>query len=238
MNQGYSPQNDPFSSSTHTGFNSVAESSIEVRANFIRKTYVLFLAGILTAIVAGTICLRVPAVNNAAIGILQMPILAIGLILGGSILSQAVARIQGVGYIALFGFTALIGFLFAPIIRTYAPDVVGQAGFLTIMIFGGLTAYAFVSGKNFSFMGGFLFVGIWAVILAGIANVFFFNNAGMSYWLAWGALLISSGFVLYQTSNIIHEYDEHGYCAAALGLFISFFNIFTSLLRILGGNRN
>jgi FtsH-binding integral membrane protein len=120
----------------------------------------------------------------------------------------------------------------------YAPAVVGQAAFLTIMIFGGMTAYAFISGKNFSFMGGFLFVGIWAVILAGVGNMFFFKNVDLSYWLAWGMLLVSSGFVLYQTSNIIHEYGPRDYCAAALGLFISFFNIFTSLLHILGGNRD
>ncbi len=63
-----------------------------------------------------------------------------------------------------------------------------------------------------------------------------FKSSGFSYWLAWGTLFFSSGYVLYQTSNIIHEYRENEYCAAALGLFISFFNIFMSLLRILGGN--
>lgn len=234
MNSDFNPQRDSFSNTTLA---SVANASADVRANFIRKTYVLFFAGILTAIVAGTLCLQSASVYSAAISVWRMPILAIGLVLGGSIAAQAVARSEGINYVALFGFTGLIGFLFAPIVASYAPTVVGQAGFLSIMIFGGMTAYAFVSGKNFSFMGGFLFVGIWAVILAGVGNLFFFKSVNMSYWLAWGSLLISSGFVLYQTSNMIHEYGERDYCAAALGLFISFFNIFMSLLRILGGNR-
>ncbi len=236
MNRDFNSQGNPFGETTQMA--NVANASLEVRANFIRKTYVLFLAGVLTAVLAGAACLQIPSLYNMAIGVWRMPILAIGLVLGGSILAQALARSEGINYVALFAFTGMIGFLFAPIVNLYAHAVVGQAGFLTIMIFGGMTAYAFVSGKNFSFMGGFLFVGIWAVILAGIGNMFFFKSVGMSYWLAWGSLLISSGFVLYQTSNMIHEYGERDYCAAALGLFISFFNIFMSLLRILGGNRN
>ena len=236
MNQGYSPQEGPFSETT---MNTVANASVEVRANFIRKTYVLFLAGILTAVIAGAICLRTPQVYLAVTNLLtSSPLLFVGIFLGSSFLAQAVSRVEGLNYIALFGFTGLLGLLIAPIVDTYAPKVIGEAGFLTIVIFGALTAYAFVSGKNFSFIGGFIFVGMVAVVLAGLANMFWFKSSGFSYWIAWGSLLMSSGYVLYQTSNMIHEYDERGYCSAALGLFISFFNIFMSLLRILGGNRN
>lgn len=235
MNSGYNPRPDsPFSNSTHTW--AVSEAPADVRMNFIRKTYVLFMAGILMAVTAGAICLSVPAVYAAARGVLGQPILAIALIIGGSIGAQALARKEGVNYAALFGFTALIGWLFAPIIAYYSTAVVGQAAFLTIVIFGALTAYVFVTKKDFSFMGGLLFIGMVGIVLAGIGNVLWFKSSGFSYWLAWGTLFFSSGYVLYQTSNIIHEYRENEYCAAALGLFISFFNIFMSLLRILGGN--
>lgn len=235
MNDGFNPQRDAFSNSTHTQF--VAQASAETRMNFIRKTYVLFLAGIVMAVAMGAVCLSVPAVGNIAISILRTPILAILLIVGGSIAAQAASRVEGLNYVALFGFTGLMGLIFAPIVATYAPAVIGQAAFLSVVIFGGLTAYALTTRKDFSFLGGMLFVGIWAIVIAGIANIFWFKNSGFEYWLAWGMLFISSGFVLYQTSNITRTYGERDYCAAALGLFISFLNIFMSLLRILGGNR-
>ena len=235
MNSGFNSQHDPFASSTHMQF--VAQASADTRMNFIRKTYALFLAGVLMAVAMGALCLNVAPVANIAITILRNPILAIALILGGSIGAQAVSRVEGLNYLALFGFTGLMGLIFAPIVAMYAPSVVGQAAFLSIVIFGGLTAYSLTTRKDFSYLGGMLFVGIWAIVIAGIANVFWFKNSGMEYWLAWGTLFISSGFVLYKTSNMLHVYGERDYCAAALGLFISFFNIFMSLLRILGGSR-
>jgi FtsH-binding integral membrane protein len=216
----------------------VSQASAEVQIGFIRKTYLLFMAGILSAVVGGVMCLNVEPVLRFALAILRNPLIAILVIVGGSFAAQALAYMPGVNYAALFGFTALIGIVFTPIIAMYAPEVVGQAAFLTLIVFGSLTAYTFVTRKDFSFMGGILFVGILTVILAGAANIFFFKSSGMSYWLAWAMLFVSSGFVLYQTSNIIHHNTERDTVAAALGLFISFFNIFMSLLRILGGNRD
>jgi modulator of FtsH protease len=238
MNSGYNPEGGPFKETTLGAPMSIAQSSAEARMNFIRKTYVLFLAGILTCVMGGVACLNVEPVTMLSLAILQNPILILVVILGGSIAAQAVARVPGLNYVALFGFTGILGIVMTPIIALYRPEVVGQAGMLTMVVFGALTAYAFVSRKNFSFMGGILFIGMLSLIAGGIANMFFFKSWDFSYWLAWGTLFISSGFVLYQTSNIMHEYSEGDEVAAALGLFISFFNIFMSLLRILGGNRD
>jgi FtsH-binding integral membrane protein len=238
MNSGYNPQNDPFSSTTHLPM--VSDASVETRLNFIRKTYVLFLMGILTAVAAGVVCLSVPAVNGAVFGLLRSsPIILFLLIIGASIGAQAVSRIEGLNYVALFGFTGLMGLLFAPIVALYAPTVVGQAAFLTVAIFGALTAYAFISRKDFSYLGGMLFIGVISLVLGGLANAFFFKSGIASYMMAWVTVLIFSGYVLYDTSQIIHRYDERGYCSAALSLFLDFLNIFMALLRILsGGNRN
>jgi FtsH-binding integral membrane protein len=115
---------------------------------------------------------------------------------------------------------------------------VGQAAFLSILVFGALTAYALISRQNFNFMGGMLFVGMLGLIGAGIANALWFKSSGFSYWLAWGSLFFSSGYVLWQTGRMVHDYEPRENIAAALGLFISFFNIFMSILRILGGNRD
>jgi FtsH-binding integral membrane protein len=243
MNSGYNPpprSNDPWGASTYGQPLTVAESPAEVQLNFIRKTYVLFMAGILSSIVAGVICLQTPLLS-VALGILQMPLLAFGLILGGSIGAQALARKEGINYVALFAFTSFLGFIMAPVLamtEMRSPGILGQTAFLSTLVFGALTAYAFISRKDFNFLGGIVFVGMIAMIGAGLANMLWFKSSGFGYWMAWGTLLFSSGFVLYQTSRMIHDYDPREYCAAALGLFISFFNIFMSILRILGGNRD
>lgn len=245
QNQGYPPASDP--NSTPPGgypwggapsgsLNSVADSSPEVRANFIRSTYLLFMSGILCSIVVGTLTLSSYALTRVAFGIVTNLWLSLILILGGSFAAQAVARKPGINMVGLYGFTALIGFLFAPILRLYQPALVGQAAFLAVVVFGALSAYALISKQNFSFLGGFVFIGLSTVIVAGIANAAFFHSSGLGYWLAWGCLIFSSGWVLYDTSRMVHDYKPNENVAAALGLFISFFNIFMSILRILGGN--
>ncbi len=242
--QGQNNSPNPFAYSSQPL--TVADSPVEVRMEFIRKTYSLFLAGILCSIVAGTICLNSQPVLSAALGILSSPLLAIVLLFGLSLGAQAVSRVEGLNYAALFGFTAFIGFLFAPILALYEqgapgtgghPGIVLQAAALTTIAFSALTAYVFVSKKDFSFMGGLLFVGLIMLILGGLANVFFFKSAGAGYYMAWITVFLFSGFVLYDTSQIIHRYDAKGYCSAALSLFLDFFNMFMAILRILGGNR-
>ncbi|PQV63104.1 putative protein/modulator of FtsH protease [Abditibacterium utsteinense] len=233
-----SGNSNPFSYSSQPL--TVADSPVEVRMEFIRKTYSLFLAGILCALVAGTICLNSTPVYSAAIGILQLRLLAFVLILGLAMGAQAVSRIEGLNYAALFGFTAFIGFLFAPILRLYeqsAPGIVVQAATLTAITFTALTAYAFITKKDFSFLGGMLFVGLILLIGGSLANMFFFKSSGASYYMAWVTLFLFAGYVLYDTSQIIHRYDAKSYCSAALSLFLDFFNMFMAILRILSGNR-
>ena len=238
----YQPQNqdnqpNAFNSSTNW---TVAQSSVEVRTEFIQKTYVLFFASLLAAIVVGGITLNTPlyAVSRA---LLDIPLLAFGLMFGGAMLAGVVSRTEGLNYVALFGFTSFVGFIIAPVLSLYEgayPGIVGQAAFLTVLVFGALTAYVFVSKKDFSFLGGMLFVGLIALIIGGLANMLFFKSSGAGYWMAWITVFLFSGFVLYDTSQIIHRYDAKGYCAAALSLFLDFFNLFMAILRILSGNRN
>ena len=237
--QGQNENPNPFAYSSQSL--TVADSPVEVRMEFIRKTYSLFLAGILCALVAGSITLNSAPVLGAAMGILRSPLIAIVLLFGLSMGAQAVSRIEGINYAALFGFTAFIGFLFAPILRMYegsAPGIVMQAAVLTTITFSALTAYVFVTKKDFSFLGGMLFVGVILLVLGGLANVFFFKSAGASYFMAWITLFLFSGYVLYDTSQIIHREDSKGYVSAALSLFLDFFNMFMAILRILSGNRS
>lgn len=237
--QSNNQNNQPNAFATSTGW-TVAQSSAEVRMAFIQKTYVLFLAGILAAIVMGGITLNTPLFGIAQ-ALLGIPLLAFLLMMGGAWIAGAVSRTEGLNYVALFGFTAFVGFIMAPLLYMFEgafPGIVAQAAFLSVLVFGSLTAYVFVSKKDFSFLGGMLFVGLIALIIGGLANAFFFHSAGAGYWMAWVSLFLFSGFVLYDTSQIIHRYDAQGYCAAALDLFLDFFNIFMAILRILAGSRS
>ena len=207
-----------------------ADAGVEARLNFIRLTYVLFLASVVTAVVGGIISLNTP-IGGLVMG---MPLLIL-LILPLSIGAQYLADRPGLGNAALFGFALVMGLLIAPIVNLYSPNTVTQAGVLSVLIFSALTAYVFVTRKDFNFLGGIVFVGFIACIGAGLLNFFWFKNSGFSYWIAWGVLMFSAGFVLYDTSEIMQRYPLNRPAGAALGLFISFFNIFLSLLRILNG---
>ena len=102
----------------------------------------------------------------------------------------------------------------------------------TGVIFLGLSGYALTSRKDFSFMGGFLMVGILVAFLAGIASLFF-SMPGLSLAVSAMFVLLMSGLILYETSQIVHG-GETNYIMATVTLFVSLFNLFTSLLHILG----
>jgi len=102
----------------------------------------------------------------------------------------------------------------------------------TGMIFLALSGYALVSRKDFSFMGGFLMVGILVAFVAAIAAVFI-EMPALSLAVSAMFMLLMSGLILYETSNIIHG-GETNYIMATVTLFVAIYNLFTSLLHMLG----
>ena len=102
----------------------------------------------------------------------------------------------------------------------------------TALIFFALSAYALTSKKDFSFMGGMLTVGMVVVIIAMIANMFFQVPAA-SLAISSVIILIMSGFILFDTSRIIHG-GERNYVLATVSLYLSIYNIFVHLLHLLG----
>jgi modulator of FtsH protease len=111
-------------------------------------------------------------------------------------------------------------------------QVVMTAMGATGAIFLGLSGYALTTRKDFSFMGGFLMVGILVAFLAGLGAVFF-ALPGLSLAVSAMFVLLMAGLILYETSNIIHG-GETNYIMATVTLYVSIFNLFTSLLHLLG----
>lgn len=146
-------------------------------------------------------------------------------------------RDSGLGILFVFALTGFMGYTLGPIISAYLAlpnggQIVMQAMGGTAAIFLGLSAYALVSKRDFSFMGGFLMVGILVAFLAGLGAIFF-DMSGLSLAVSAMFVLLMSGLILYETSNIIHG-GETNYVMATVTLFVSIFNLFTSLLHLLG----
>lgn len=141
------------------------------------------------------------------------------------------------GILAVFAFTGLLGFGLGPVLNQYlslanGSAIIAQALAGTGIIFFVLSAYVMNTKKDFSFMGGFLMVGMVVLLLAIIANIFFAMPA-VSLAISAAIVFIMSGFILYETSNIIHG-GQRNYILATASLYLSLYNIFVSLLQILG----
>ena len=142
------------------------------------------------------------------------------------------------GLLSVFALTGFMGLTLGPIISFYltqfsnGSELVMMAMGGTAVIFLGLSSYALTTRKDFSFMGGFLMVGILVAFLAGLGAVIFSIPALM---LAVSSMfiLLMAGLILYQTSAMVHG-GETNYIMATITLFVSIFNLFTSLLHLLG----
>jgi len=150
-------------------------------------------------------------------------------------------RDRALGLAFVFALTGFMGYTLGPILNVYlgmpnGPQLVMAALGVTGAVFLGLSGYALTSRKDFSFMGGFLMVGILVAFLAGLGAIFFAMPA-LSLAVSAMFVLLMSGLILYETSNIIHG-GETNYIMATVTLYVSVFNLFTSLLQLLGFMNN
>lgn len=146
-------------------------------------------------------------------------------------------RDTGLGIACVFALTGFMGYTLGPILNTYLALANGGQIVMTAMggtsaIFLGLSGYALTTRKDFSFMGGFLMAGILAAFMAGLAAIFF-EIPALSLAVSAMFVLLMSGLILYETSNIING-GETNYIMATVTLYVAIFNLFTSLLHLLG----
>jgi modulator of FtsH protease len=145
---------------------------------------------------------------------------------------------SALGLLFVFLLTGFMGYTLGPIIGYYLQaipnghSVVMNAFGITAFAFVGLSAYAIKSGSRFSFMGGFLAVGILTAFILGLV-AFFFEMPMLSLAVSGMFVLLMTGLILYQTGEIIHG-GETNYILATVTLYVSIFNLFSSLLHLLG----
>ncbi len=194
----------------------------------IRNTYTLLSMTLIFSGVTAFIGLAMGASFGIALG---ANLVATGLL--WFVLPKVANSASGIPVI--FGITGLLGFGLGPLIGYYLamdPSIVMTALGGTGAIFLGLSGYALTSRKDFSFMGGFLMVGLIVVIGASLLNIFF-QIPALSLAISSAVVMIMSGLILYQTSAMING-GETNYIMATAGLFLSILNLFQALLHLLG----
>ena len=206
-----------------------AEASVLATNKVIRNTYILLSMTLaFSAVVAGfsmDLGLPHPGLILTLVGYF------------GLLFLTAKLRNSTGGLVAIFALTGFMGYTLGPIVSHYLslPNghaIVMQAMGGTAAIFLGLSGYALTTRKDFSFMGSFLMVGILVAFLAGLGAIFF-SMPGLSLAVSAMFVMLMAGLILYQTSAIIHG-GETNYIMATVTLYVSIYNLFTSLLHLLG----
>lgn len=149
------------------------------------------------------------------------------------------------GLVAIFAFTGFMGYTIAPLLNTYI-HAFSNGGTLVLTALGGtgviflaLSGYTLITRKDFSYLGGFLFVAITVAFLVALAGLFI-NLPILQILISAAFILISSGLILFYTSQLMQG-GEQNYIMATISLYVALFNLFVSLLNILGffgGRRN
>ena len=140
------------------------------------------------------------------------------------------------GLLAIFAFTGVMGASIGPMLNYYLSMPGGSALVMqalggTAVVFFGLSAYALTTRKDFSYMGGFLTVGLLVAVVAMIANIFL-NIPALSLTISAAVIMIMSGLILFDTSRIING-GETNYIRATVSLYLSIYNLFIHMLHLL-----
>lgn len=196
----------------------------------IRNTYSLLA---MTLLFSGLMAGLSMAVDMGRGTYLVSTLVAMGLI--WFVLPRTANSAAGIGVV--FAITGLLGFGLGPLLSLYLSMPNGSQVVMTALggtgvIFLGLSAYALTTRRDFSFMGGFLFVGMLVVLGAALLNIFLAMPV-MSLVVSAAVVLLMSGFILYDTGRLVNG-GETNYVLATVSLYLSMFNIFVNLLRLLG----
>jgi len=220
------PNSDPLSVGNGTALPARALATNKL----IRNTYTLL-----------SMTLLFSAMMAAVSVFLSMPPMTNLVTFGGALVLMwfVLPRTQdsAMGLVTVFAITGLLGFGLGPMLTMYlslanGPQIVATAFGGTGVIFLGLSGYALMSRKDFSFMGGFLVAGMLMVLVAALANIFL-QMPAMALAISSVVIMLMSGFILFDTSRMVNG-GETNYIRATVGLYLSILNIFVSLLHILG----
>ena len=214
------------------------------RARFIRRTYFHLAAAILAFVALECVLLNVPGVENL-VGLMVGGygwLITLGAFIGVSWVADKWARSDAgpaMQYLGLGLYVVAESVIFLPLLFIAAyrssPEVIPMAGIITGLLFAGLTCTAFITRKDFSFLGGILMIGGFVAMGIIICSILFGFNLGLLF--SGVMVLFAGGSILYTTSNIIHHYRTDQPVAAALALFSGVMLLLWYVLRFVMGSR-
>ena len=224
---------------------SVAQAGVDVRVDFIRKTYTHLTASILGFAFVIAMLLQIPAVADPQTGIcakmLRMPfsylIAMFGLMAVSWFCQKMVANNTSVGtqYAGLIIYTVAEAIFFTPMIWLAGlvdRMAVPTAGAVTVVVFLGLTASVFMTKADFSFMRSALTIGTLGALAVGVCMIVFGADQMWMLVLMGVFVVLSCGYILYHTSGVLHHYPVGMHVAAALALFASITTLFWYVLQL------
>lgn len=215
----------------------VIDCDAEIRLAFIRKVYsILFVQLLLTSIIS--LCLSLPAAvafNQEHPWMIYIPMVCSF----ASLFGVYWKRHQHPANLVLLGlFTVFEAMLVGTVTSYYESRIVLQALFITVGVFTGLTLFTFQTKFDFTSFGPFLFAGITGLLTASLVSIFLPFNANVDLAIAGFSVLLFSGFVLYDTQQIMKRLSVDEAILGALSLYLDFLNLFLSILRILNNSNN
>lgn len=219
------------------------DAAVNERLGFLRKTYSLLTAQILIAGTIAALIINTPALLDFALN-LGNPIIYLiavfALALGTRKMLEG-TRPMGVQYAAAALWCTFLGALVTPFCamaaaKTGSYEVVGQAFVLTSCVFIGITAYVLTTKKDFSFIGAGLWMASFAAMGIGLLLYFMGGSGGIWYSIMWIALMC--GWILYDTSKVLHKYPVNAAVAASVMLLVDFVYLFIYILMLLTRSRD
>ena len=241
----YEAERDSEASVWARGSGAVAEATSEERARFITRTYLHLFGAILVFAVLELLWFSTPVAQ------LMFSVLSAGrfawlifmaAFVGVSYLANSWALnsvSKSKQYLGLGLYTVAESILFLPLIALAMvagtgpdgdPGILPKAIMITLTLFGGLTGVVFITRKDFSFMRSVLMFGGFAAMGLVVASILFGFTLGMAF--SYAMIALACGYILYDTSNVLHNYRTEQYVAAALALFASVMLLFWYVLRI------
>jgi uncharacterized protein len=219
-----------------------ADAALAERVAFIRRTYAHLFAAILAFVGLLTVFFTVEPIKNALVQlVIGSPWAFLGVFVAFLVVSFLADRwaqsdmSKPVQYLGLSLYTLAEAVIFVPLIwiaqQVGGDQIVPTAGFLTLLIFGGLTLAVFVTKQDFSFLRTALVVCSLGALGLILASAIFGFSLGIVFTVAM--IVLMSGFILYDTSNVLHHYRTDQHVAASLALFASIATLFWYVIRLL-----
>ncbi|TPN83010.1 Bax inhibitor-1/YccA family protein [Aquimarina algicola] len=221
----------------------VSSLTDEKRVAFYKKTYTHLAMAVLLFVIVEWLFFQIEPIVNFAFSMTQgwrWLIMLGGFMLATSYAEKMAFKNHNINqqYLGLLLYVVAEAFIFIPLIgiammiaESGGANILNQAAVLTLSLFTGLSAIVLITKKDFSFLRSILTIGFFIAIGLIVAGMLFGFNLGL--WFSVGMVVLASGSILYQTSNMVHKYSEDQYVGASLGLFASLMLLFWYILSIL-----